>query len=667
MAVRSTVADSLLGAFTGIGDMARNTQQYRLNEQTLADNQTKLDRQGEKDLFSKIENAGNYRIKSPNPNGPLDAFDFHRLAKERPDLAMEVLNSDPRFNVAVDERGRKIQTKVSGFDIQEDGSVTVTVTRPDGRKVPVTRNRTAQNDDVVASLTQDDFQDFGQRILGDMAALGAVQNPNTWFRDMNQEFLAVYEAQLKEATKDKITKGPLAEDPGATTQLGKIVVQSEGQDTEQIAQDMGVDTAAVEQDTINTLEQNGRIDKPTADKARKDGIRSIAGNNSGSRRRAGRANAKNQALEREKLKLEQEIANTESNRERLNQSRAEKGQEPFDFSKRDGLPAKRERLAEINKELGVEEQPAEPAEPNAIEQNGSGVAQNITTPQDVSEALADPDVQPTEEDIAATGQVLQQYGVQEKTDLIKLPPKELMQVAFMVARRQGGSVDDMNKVAQQIINLGTTGDIEESGVDAARLGIQQDNINLRRAEFVKSVQDSVKAQVDDFNEDMKGAIEDLGKIKLMSVDEDGEPIEPTPEMTVEVGKIWDKSMSLLGTDRAVAQSVALEATMYHLQSIFATSSPGWLEWSDSISNIWNQDGQLRIGKNSLSSLLRAKIDSKSGEVTALFFRDANGGEINFPMSLEKFKDDYGEGARNSIAKLAKLNTQKENREAKKAG
>lgn len=657
----SNAARYITNAFAGLGAMSDNIARNRAYEAQTAEELRKMSRQEEADLVSKIEGAGNYRITSDDPDAAFDTYDFYRLAKEKPELASQVLNRDPRYNIAVDEKGRKIQTRVSGFEINEDdGSVIITVTRPDGRKVPVTENRTAQDNDVVVRLSKDDFQDFGQKTIREMVAMGAGSNRNTYRRDANV-FMQVFETLLKDQARDKVIESPVSQDPGASTQLGKIITQSEGEDTEEIASELGVDIKQVEQQAIDELEARGDIDKSTADKARKDGIKSIKGVSS-TQRIAQRSNAKTTTLEREKQKLEQEIETTEKNRARLNKTRAAKGQDPFDFGDRDGLPGKRERLAEINKELGIEEQPAEP---NAIEQKGSGIAQNITSPESVTQAIADPNVQPTDEDIAATGEVLQQYGVQTKQDLPKLPTKELMQVAFMMASRQGGSVEEMNKVAQQIINLGTTGDIEESGVDAARLGIQQDNTNLRRAEIVKSIQDSVRDQVKEHDEDMNAAIESLADIKLMSVGEDGEPIKPTPEMTAEVGKIWDKSMSLLGTERAAAQSIALEATMYHIQGMHASEDTGFFEWTDKISDWFNQNGQIRVGKNSLSSLLRAELDPKSGEVTALFFRDANGGEINFPMSLEKFKDTYGEGARNSIAKLAKLNTQKEIREDKK--
>ena len=55
MAIRSTVADSVLGALGSIGQQALNTQQYIAAEQTIQENAKKLTREEQADLVSKIE------------------------------------------------------------------------------------------------------------------------------------------------------------------------------------------------------------------------------------------------------------------------------------------------------------------------------------------------------------------------------------------------------------------------------------------------------------------------------------------------------------------------------------------------------------------------------------------------------------------------------------
>ena len=54
MAIRSTVADSVLGALGSIGQQALNTQQYIAAEQTIQDNARKMTRQEEKAIRELI-------------------------------------------------------------------------------------------------------------------------------------------------------------------------------------------------------------------------------------------------------------------------------------------------------------------------------------------------------------------------------------------------------------------------------------------------------------------------------------------------------------------------------------------------------------------------------------------------------------------------------------
>lgn len=680
--VRSTVADSINNMFTTLAKVPQNLQQSQMNQQTLQDNQYKLDRRDEADLISKIEGAGNYRINSDDPDGAFDTYDFYKLAQENPKLAASVLNRDPDFNVAVDEKGRRIQTKVSGFDINPDtGEVVVKVIRPDGREVPVTQNRTAQDDDVVVKFDKDGFQKFGQNTMRQMVAIGAGANNNTFRRDAN----LLIEQALKERTLNNIKESPISNDPGAQSKLGVIVTNADTDSVKQIATDQGVDVNAVENEVLDQMEQSGNYSSETIADARENGITdAMAGDvdteivddgetqeqtaedekpaksgSLGAQRREARENAKNTSLKRKITELENEIRASEANREKMNTLRAEKGQEPFDFSKNDQLPKKREELARLKKEAGLEDAPSE-ATTSTLDENASTQVKAIDSEDAVNNAL-NSDAQPTEQDYQQAGNLLQQYGVTSKEELYKLPSKELMQVAFMMASRQGGSVQDKMTVAQELINFGMTGSKDTDASDLATLQSTDTNTKLRQAEFVRSVQKDLTDRLGKYNTAMNESIDALAEIKLGTMDEDGEPIKPTPEMSVKVGKIWDKSMSLAGDERMANQSVALEATMYHLQGIKADSSPGWLDFSDRLENWFNDNGGVRVGKNSLSALLRAETDPKSGALTAFYFRDPNGGKYNFPMSPEKFKDIYGAGAMESLKKLALQNTTNERR------
>ena len=671
----STAANYITNAIAGLGTMDRNIRRNRLEDAALEDSMLKMTRQEEKDLVAKIEGQGNYRLD--DPSGAYNTFDFYRIAQERPDLASEVLNSDPRFNIALDEKNNRIQTKVSGFEIdQDDGSVIITVTRPDGRKVPLTENRTAQNNDAVVRLSKEDFQKIGQNTLRDMGSMGAMGNDQTFRRDAEN----LRRVMVKEVTLDKVVESPVYQDPGAASNLAKIVTVAEPEEREEIAKDMGVDIAQVETSVIDEMEASGKYSEALIAKARKDGIRSIS--EFGVKRDArGRprnsADANIQRKAKRLAKLEARIAQTKKYRENLNERRAAAGKAPFDFTDdpRDGLPAQMAEAEELRKELGAEASETETPEkapdtkPNEMETQGSGVAKKTKDAAGLAKTIRDPKAEPTQQDLEATGQVLAQYQVREKQDLVKLPSKELHQVAFMMASRQGGTVQDKLKVAQEIINYGMTGDRENSAVDLAKLGIDRGNLNLRKAEFIKGLEDEYKQLQDDWNDAYKDAIGDLFEIKNAAYDENNKAKKPTNEQTQRVSKIWTKAKAFRGVERRAYQHYALEATMVHMNQIFDHGNTGIFEWSDKFDNWFNDDSVPRVGNNSYSALLRATIDPKNpNKAIAFFFRDPNGGVINFPMSPERFKDQYGAGVLASIEKLAIVNTRNQARaDAEKSG
>ena len=684
--VQSTVANSINNMFTTLAQVPQNLQQSQMNQQTIQANQYKLDRQGEADLVARIEGAGNYRINSSDPDAAFDTYDFYRLAQENPKLAADVLNRDPDFNVAVDEKGRRIQTKVSGFDINPDtGDVVVKVTRPDGREVPVTQNRTAQDDDVVVNLSKDDFQKFGQNTMRQMIAIGGGANNNTFRRDAN----LLIEQAIKERTLNNIKQSPISEDPGATTQLGAIVTNADPDSVKEIAADQGVDVQAVEAEVIGQMEQSGNYSTETIADAKENGVNSVqmavdeASSTNPEERlefnfdlstlseedlatKAGKL-IKNIVEKKDKktggrtkIGSNRRLATLENHEKALN-----KRLKNLD-SLEDASGFKNTRtIKKINAELATIKKYRDHVSSDGnvkseLDENASDQVKGISSEEALNSAISNGQ-QPSDQDYMQAGNILQKYGVGSKEELYKLPSKELMQVAFMMASRQGGTVQDKMGVAQELVNFGMTGSKDTDAKDIATLQSTDTNTELRQAEFVRGVQNDLTDRLGKYNDAMTSSIDALGEIKLGTLDEDGDPIAPTPEMSVKVGKIWDKSMSVAGDERMAKQSIALEATMYHLQGIKADSSPGWLDFSDRLENWFNDNGGVRVGKNSLSALLRAETDPKTGGLTAFYFRDPNGGKYNFPMSPEKFKDVYGTGAMESLKKLALQNTTTERR------
>lgn len=243
MAVRSTVGDSLAALGNDLLNYRSQMQRTRANEITLNEAQRQTDRKDEQELMAVIEQAGNYRIDPTDTSGALFQYDFGRIAEERPEIAKRILNADPRFNIAVDERGRKIQTEVDSFVKNDDGTYSVLIKRPDGRRAPITENRTAAGNDVVAKFTAEDFNRIGSNYLGAIVAKGAGENASTFLRDAGQ----LTDAYLRGDTLDNAANSPLANDPGALSQFWGVVNRADSAALEQIASEFGVDVAGLKE------------------------------------------------------------------------------------------------------------------------------------------------------------------------------------------------------------------------------------------------------------------------------------------------------------------------------------------------------------------------------------------------------------------------------------
>lgn len=225
--------------------------QNRVRNQQYSENSRLQGLEQQKSLMTEIDSLGGYRIRSEDPNAPMESFDFLKLAKEQPAAAIRVLNADPRFNQATDEKGRVFQTAVSGFDFDTaTGKVIVKVTRPDGRQVPITENRTADDKDAVAQIDLNDFNTLGSRRLNVMSAMGASDNGASFYRDAQKLESARAQLVLNKAAE---TPG-LGDDPAALSNFTGIVTRATGDELKRIATDFGVDD--------NTIKQAFGIDNP---------------------------------------------------------------------------------------------------------------------------------------------------------------------------------------------------------------------------------------------------------------------------------------------------------------------------------------------------------------------------------------------------------------------
>ena len=252
MAVQSTVGSSIVNMVTGLGRSGQQLAATRAQEINNKAGYQALDRKASLDIMDEIEGAGDYNIDPASTEGQLFKYDFARIAKERPDLAKKILNRDPRFNRATDESGRVIETQIDSFKENADGSFSVIVTRPDGKKAPVTNNRTAQDDDVISRISADDFSRYGSDI---MTSIRGADGASTYMRDAAR----ISQGMISQATKEAAAN-TLADNPTALSELTAIINSASGEDLDEIAIELGIDPAGiraeVEQNSL-TSPQNG--------------------------------------------------------------------------------------------------------------------------------------------------------------------------------------------------------------------------------------------------------------------------------------------------------------------------------------------------------------------------------------------------------------------------
>lgn len=235
--VRSTVASTISGAADKLlgssNYLARNDTRQLQN----AAIRQQMSREGDLALMDDVETLGDYRIDPTSTEGQLFQYDFIKLYEDNPDVALRALNSDPRFNEATDERGRRIETKVSGVLKNEDGSYSLTVTRPDGREVPVTEGRSAQGDDVVAKFSPEDFQKIGSKRL---SRIRGADGAATFYRDMG----LLTDEMVANQAMDVV--GDTVDDPAERSSLAALISTADSNNLRAIAADLGVDVGAVE-------------------------------------------------------------------------------------------------------------------------------------------------------------------------------------------------------------------------------------------------------------------------------------------------------------------------------------------------------------------------------------------------------------------------------------
>jgi len=671
--VQSTVARSILGTLSGIRDapqaLARTRGQELVNQQ--ATNQ--LNAQSYKDLAAEVEQAGNYRVSPTSTDGALFQYDIGKLYRERPELALKVFNSDPRFNVATDEKGRRIQTEISRFVTNEDGSISAVVTRPDGREVPLTENRTAQGDDVVVKLAPEDFNKIGTNIFGSIIAKGGGDNASTYLRDMG----ALTDTIVREQAVNTVAEAPEYDDPALRSNMYAILNKASGDELNQIASDLGVDVPAISAQTQQAeepaaepaaepekgstrlirrfMDQSSRlVDLESDDINRRDAQR---------KQQLSRAlDGTRTQLENQREKLLSEISDLESGDLKADQIRI--GYDGRRSRTRSSDPdksiaARQAEIAEIDALLNPDAAPTAGEDTvltiGDLESKTPPPPVPITSRESIISAIQNNLAEPTQEQYDVMAKYLQDKNVTSVEDLSKIPSKDAHMAVWLASSRQPGSVSDKLAVASQMFNYINTGDLGTSPTDLA-------NVRLRAAEYNRSITRDNLANLAAQDTALDAALGDLDEVReLLTTQEDsegnkivtsGELVAPGADATRKVVSIFDKLANYTegGPNKAAYRKVAMEALLTHMLAAANSKKPGFFELADRIDKFFNDKGQLRVGNNAIAGLLREEEDG-------FVFRDPSGGDLNFTIGKQAFRATYGDQVFAQIEEIAKINTQ----------
>ena len=637
------------------------------------------------DLISEIDGSGDYRLDG------YGKYDFEKIAKERPDLAARVFGMQEQFQTALDANGQPYKVSFAGVIDNRDGTASLAVRNPDGSLAPVTKNRTNNSNDEVFTLPWKEFNKLGSNYLTAMASAGGR---GTWARNQEEFLDAVYR---KEAMDRASASPEISENPAALSEL-TFVINSPDSDratSEQIIRDLGGDPemtmadaerrwkeqAVAKDEALSKYEDqyytNGEPVVPSRDLVNmtyeervqyfKDNPmrRTGAGgtnlydtsyetwaNNMKSLGSAAVSAAKglysvtplrfavdaiDGMLEENQREMVQGLYNLRADGETLTEKQ-------------------KSVLSKYGKKFpDIKPQTAE--ERKAIEDSqGSGVQLfvELDTPENVAAALTGDDAQPTEQQKAQMAAYLQNAGVQSAGDLGKLPPREVMKAAYIAAAQY--PLDQRMGVMKDLINTAQTGNPATDANSAINTKLRSEELAFQKAKYiddlVKAAGVNTKTAIEDLNTEMNTAYDDLTELQNLMIDEEtGEFIAPSNKATTKLNNIWNKASSFVeGSPKAIAYSkVAMEALFTHMLASTNAKTPGFAEFSDKIDKWFNDEGQLRVGVNAISGLVRET--SQGG----FLFVDPDGGKYNFEISKAAFRDQYGNAVMRQIEKQARAN------------
>jgi hypothetical protein len=645
--VQSTVGKSFLGMLDILGS-GPTTQQRVAADQELRKNQAILANTAARNLQADLNAAGDY-VTFSGGDGALADVDTARLFSERKDLVINALNLDPRYNMATDEKGNSIQTQVSDVIQNNDGSFSAIVTRPDGRQVPLTENRTAQDDDVVVKMDFDDFDSIITNRVNSGIGRGSLENTASYMRYQGK----ANKVMLQDALLDRGAE-TLSDDNAAMAQFFGLVNTSDEKTLRTMAADMGIDVSKIEQGVADEIAAEQEAQNP---EPKRYSITPARGN---------KILKIQEQIEAERAKL----GTSGGNRAAANIGRLKKqlNQEQDDLYKNhpDYIALKEEARGLVGVQTKEARARKKEIETKLLQETRDGI---ISSVQDSDKVLANlkgqPDPVPlnaeqlraaikdgttevTPDQITSMRQYLQDKNVQSVDDIRKLPTAEQLQVALVASATQSGTNDDRAKYFQATMNQLQRGardytlaqqiDDEMTGdsnaISAGRLRQSGLDYRLKLAKFRKELRDEAGSAGIEASKLSEKVIQSI-------IDEDGNFVtgedfnktQAQMNRLVNVAANFDPADARGSAYRKAAVNALIPYMVALAEKEGSGSSLNPLNWPTKFMNWWRDDSEFIVGnmEDRLEIVTRTVNGKQIPESIRMLDNNGEPTDINVPI------------------------------------
>jgi hypothetical protein len=645
--VQSTVGKSFLGMLDILGS-GPTTQQRVAADQELRKNQAILANTAARNLQADLNAAGDY-VTFSGGDGALADVDTARLFSERKDLVINALNLDPRYNMATDEKGNSIQTQVSDVIQNNDGSFSAIVTRPDGRQVPLTENRTAQDDDVVVKMDFDDFDSIITNRVNSGIGRGSLENTASYMRYQGK----ANKVMLQDALLDRGAE-TLSDDNAAMAQFFGLVNTSDEKTLRTMAADMGIDVSKIEQGVADEIAAEQEAQNP---EPKRYSITPARGN---------KILKIQEQIEAERAKL----GTSGGNRAAANIGRLKKqlNQEQDDLYKNhpDYIALKEEARGLVGVQTKEARARKKEIETKLLQETRDGI---ISSVQDSDKVLANlkgqPDPVPlnaeqlraaikegttevTPDQITSMRQYLQDKNVQSVDDIRKLPTAEQLQVALVASATQSGTNDDRAKYFQATMNQLQRGardytlaqqiDDEMTGdsnaISAGRLRQSGLDYRLKLAKFRKELRDEAGSAGIEASKLSEKVIQSI-------IDEDGNFVtgEDFNETQAQMNRLVNVAANFDPADArgSAYRKAAVNALIPYMVALAEKEGSGSslnpLNWPTKFMNWWRDDSEFIVGnmEDRLEIVTRTVNGKQIPESIRMLDNNGEPTDINVPI------------------------------------